>query len=73
MADSVCQIKLESLSNIEQNNMDEYETKTLRRTYTDILIQLGIDEYIIDSEIQNYKFIHMSKDGNILFSSTRKK
>ncbi len=53
--------------------MDEYETKTLRRTYTDILIQLGIDEYIIDSEIQNYKFTHMSKDGNILFSSTRKK
>ena len=64
---------IRALANINKNNMDEYETESLRQVYIDILIQLGVDEYIIESEVENYKSTHLDDNENIIVSSKGKK
>ena len=51
---------------------DTYENDSIIECYKDCLIQLGMDDYCIDSEVANYKETHTTKNKDAYVSHNGK-
>lgn len=52
---------------------DSYESKNLADVYIDCLMRLGMDDYCIEQEVEDYKATHSNIEENIIVSKSRRK